>query len=786
MNRPPQSWAQTYMQRIVRWRWLIIVVSLVLAGIAAYGVRYLQFTSDFRVYFGPKNPELIAFTAFENTYTKTDNILFVLQPREGDIFSRDNLAMVARLTEEAWQIPSAIRVDSITNFQHTEAVGDDLVVADLVENPETLSDAELERARDIALNEPALLNRLISPDGRTTGVVVTLQFPSNDHSVHLPAAVERAMDLAADLRQSRPDVRVALTGLAVMSYTEVEVSRRELETLAPVMDVLIILAMLILLRSASGTLASVLVVTLATASAVGISAWLGMKMQATSAAAPIIILTVAIADSVHILLTAFHEMGHGRSKFDALAESLRVNTEPVFLTSLTTGIGFLSLNFSDAPPLHDLGNISAMGVFAAWVLSMTFLPAMVSILPVRVRRRDPRRRLPMERFGDFVVSRRKPLLFGMTALTLVALAFIPRMQLDDRFVEWFDESLQFRQDTDFAAENLIGPYTLEFSIGAGGSGGISEPAYLARLEAFGDWLQAKPEVTHVASIVDIMKRINKSMHGDDPAWYRLPDRRDLAAQYLLLYEMSLPYGLDLNSQISVDKSASRVTATLTDLTAARMRELADEARDWLRANTPPAMWAEATGPSIMFANLTERNLRSMFVGTAIAFLLIALVLVIALRSVRLGLVSLFSNFTPVIMMFGLWAAFVGEIGVIAAAIAATSLGLIVDDTVHILSKYNRAHREHGLGAHDGIRYAFSHVGTALWVTTVILVAGFAVLTFSDFRFTTRLGLLTAVTLTLALIVDFLMLPPLLMLIDKQKVCSCATCRCAVPATELKS
>ena len=773
----------SYAGWVIRWRLLVVILCVAVAGAAGYGLRYLQFTSDFRIYFGPGNPELVAFENLENTYTKTDNILFVLQPAAGDIFTRGTLELVSNLTEDAWQIPYAIRVDSITNFQHTEAVGDDLSVADLVENPAALSDAGLARVREIALGEVALVDRLVAPDARTTGVFVTLQFPGDDHTEHLPKSVLQARELAKSLRGANPGLTVAVTGMAAMSYAESEVSQRDLATLAPLMYLFIAVLLILLLRSLWGSVAALVVVSLSTLAAMGMSAWLGIMMHATSAAVPVVILTLAIADSVHILMTVLDEMRQGKSRNEALFEALRVNAEPVFLTSLTTAIAFLSLNFSDAPPFHDLGNIAAMGVFAAWVFSMTCLPALIAMFPITVRRRDRSRRLAMERFGDFVVGRRNILLSAMTVVTLLVIAFIPFIEFDDRFVEWFDDSLEFRTETDFATDNLIGPYSLEFSLDSGESGGIAGPAYLEHLENFATWLRTQPEVTHVGSLADVMKRVNKSMHGDDVGWYRLPDARDQAAQYLLLYEMSLPYGLDLNSQINVDKSASRLTVVLETIPTRRMREVAGRAEAWLRQHTPPSMWARASGPSIMFAYLTQRNIRTMLTGTAVAFVLIAGILMITLRSIRLGAISMLSNFVPVLLTFGVWSALVGEMGIIASVITATSMGIIVDDTVHILSKYNRAHREHCLGTHDGIRFTFRHVGNALWVTTAILVVGFAVLGFSPFQTSAHLGILTAMTVAFALAVDFLMLPPLLMLVDKEPECHCVTCECEICPAE---
>lgn len=771
-----EQFVTNYARWIIRWRWLVLATCLLATLAAGYGLRNFMFTADYKVYFGKDNAELIAFEHFENTYTSSENILFVLQPKDKNIFTPDTLEIVKQLTEKAWQIPYAIRVDSITNYQYTEARGDDLTVADLVENPRALGATDLDRIKAVALNEPTLAGRLIAYDSGTTGVAVTLRFPGTDHTSHLPESVKYAEKMTADLRTSYPDLTVALTGISIFSAAEIQVSESDSYVLVPVMYGLMITLLLVLLRSVSGTIATLLVVSLSLVTTLGLMSWFGIKMNASTALAPIIILTLAIADSVHILLTTFDEVRAGRSKHDALVESLSINAEAVFLTTLTTSIGFLSLNFSDSPPFNDLGNITTIGVVAAWVFAMTFLPALMSVLPLRLRPQTDNPHLAMDRFGDFVVGRRVPIFWGMIVLSLIVISFIPRLELDDRFIEWFDESVPFRVDTDFATANLTGPYVLEYSIDSGETGGISEPTYLKRLERYTTWLRAQPEISHVNSFTDIMKRLNKSMHGDDPDWYRLPDSRELAAQYLLLYEMSLPYGLDLNSQIDLDKSSSRLTVTLDTISQKQIIEVIKRSETWLVDNMPPPMQATATGTIVMFVNLAMRNIISMLSGTALAFVLISLTLVFALRSIRLGLISLIPNFLPVLITFGLWAIFVGQIGIIASMITATSMGLIVDDTVHILSKYRRAKTRHGLGTHDAIRYSFSHVGKALWVTTLIMAAGFLVLAFSSYKLNVDMGILTATAVGVALTMDFLLLPTLLMIMDKDKQCNCATCR----------
>jgi hypothetical protein len=373
----------------------------------------------------------------------------------------------------------------------------------------------------------------------------------------------------------------------------------------------------------------------------------------------------------------------------------------------------------------------------------------------------------MERLAEFVLRRRRPLLWGMTAAVAALAVWIPRIELNDQFVNYFAPSIAFRADTDFAMANLSGIYQMEFSLPAGAEGGISEPDYLQQADAFSHWLRQQPGVAHVQSLTDVFRRLNKNMHGDEAGWYRLPEARELAAQYLLLFEMSLPYGLDLNNQINVDKSSLRLIVTLDNITTRAARNLKEAAEGWLVTNMP-ASASEATGPFIMFAYISERNIEAMLSGTGIALVLISLSLIVALRSLKIGLISLIPNIVPAVMAFGLWGLLVGEIGLASSVVAATSLGIIVDDSVHFLSKYLRARRERGDSPEDAVRYAFTTVGRALWVTSAVLVAGFATLAFSAFALNQSLGLLTALAIFAALIADFFLLPPLLLAIDKEK------------------
>ncbi|MBF0380090.1 MAG: MMPL family transporter [Magnetococcales bacterium] len=759
---------ENFFLNIMRWRWLVLILFIALVGGIASGAKLLRFETSYQIFFSDDNPQLLAFEHLQDTYTKNDNVLFVLAPKDGKIFTKTMLKVVKDLTKASWQIPYSIRVDSITNFQHTEADGDDLLVQDLVEKVDSLTDSDLERIKSIALNEPLLLNRMIPPTADVTGVNVTIQLPAKDPVSEVPEVAAYVEKMAADLRLAHPDVDVYLTGVTMMNNAFPTAAQKDMATLVPTMFLVVIITLGIMFRSFSATFATVVIIMMTVATTMGLTGWLGIPLTGPSSSAPTIILTMAVADCVHIIISFLYllRQNGGTDKRAAIMESLRINLHPVFLTTVTTAIGFLSMNFGEVPPFRDLGNMVAMGVGTAFILSITVLPALLIILPIKVKQDTSRTGKMMDKFGEFVVQKRNMLAFSMVGIVAILAAFIPNNELNDEFVKYFSRDIPFRVASDFSNDRLTGIYNIDYSLDSGEENGVSSPEFLQHVEDFANWYRKQPEVVHVNSITDIFKRLNRTMHGDDPAWYQLPQARDLAAQYLLLYEMSLPYGLDLNNQINLDKSATRFVVTMKNISTNQVLDIADRARNWQQANLPPSMQVEGSSPTVMFAHIGYRNIRSMLFGMSAALVLISMIMMISLRSVKIGLISLIPNLVPMIMAFGLWGMLVGEVGLALSIVTGMTLGIVVDDSVHFLSKYLRARRERGASSQDAVRYAFSTVGTALWVTSAVLVCGFFVLTFSDFKLNSGMGLLTAITISFALIADFLLLPPLLMKLEK--------------------
>jgi predicted RND superfamily exporter protein len=462
---------ESYTRWIIRWKYLVVLITLALTFAAASGGRFLGFSNDYRMFFGEDNPQLLAFEKMQATFNKNDNVLFVVTPKSGKVFTKETLTVIKDITKEAWQTPYSTRVDSITNHQHTAAEEDDLMVDDLVVDPDSLSDSDLLKIQSIAINEPMLVHRLVSPDSKFAGINVTVQLPGNALD-EVPKTVAFARELKQKMLAKYPDVEIRLVGMAVMNNAFPEASQDDVANLYPLALGFIVLTLFILLRGLSGTIATFIMIIMSIMTAMGLAGWSGILLSPPVMSAPIMILTMAVADAVHLLVTMRHELAIGMDKNKAMIESMRINFRPIFVTTLTTILGFLSLNFSDAPPFHDLGNIASIGVAAAFIYSITFLPALVSILPATGKREVAGKQM-MTKFGEFVIAKQKSLLIANTLLIIGLAALVPLNELNDQFVNYFDESIEFRRDSDYAAENLTGVYYIDYALGTGESGGIS-------------------------------------------------------------------------------------------------------------------------------------------------------------------------------------------------------------------------------------------------------------------------------------------------------------------------
>jgi predicted RND superfamily exporter protein len=293
------------------------------------------------------------------------------------------------------------------------------------------------------------------------------------------------------------------------------------------------------------------------------------------------------------------------------------------------------------------------------------------------------------------------------------------------------------------------------------------------VDEFETWLLQQPEVVTTSSPLHRIKDLNRLMNGDKEAFYRLPGDATAAAQQFLLYEMSLPFGRDVTHQVSFDKSSVKLGARLQNLSSVGLIAFEERAESWLRQHRPETIAVYHSSPAVIFSHIGQSNIVSLLEGASLAFLVISLTLMLVFRSSYIGLLSLVPNLLPVVAAFGFWYAVNGQISMGLAGVSAMAIGIIVDDTVHFLYQYVDGLKR-GLTPEDSVRETFGKTMGGILISSLLLVIGFLLLSTSAFEKNAQMGMLTSITIVLALIFDLILLPALAL-----------TCMRRMPATRAR-
>ncbi|NRB39180.1 MAG: MMPL family transporter [Pseudomonadales bacterium] len=758
-------------QFAIQYRWLLLLFTLLGTALASYGMKDFQFDGSAKAFVDDNNEGLRLLSEIEDTFGRTNNAVILIGPRdeanlaerEDFIFQRQQLQLLNEFTEKSWLLPHARRVDSIINHQHSWGDEDNLYVESLLEELSERSEQDVANASRIFRQEPAVLNRLLTADGNFAGLIIEFTIDDKDQDAANEAA--RALyKLVDSLELKYPDVQLYASGTLVNNYVTMELAYTDTSKVVGTMYLAMFVLLALLLRSALAMLSIVAVTIISVLAGVGLACWFGAVFTSLTMSAVSIIITVTIAHCVHIFIGFFQNYRDAEHKYEALLETLSINLQPVFLTSLTTVVGFVSMNLSDMPPMRDLGNISAAGVAVSFFCTYTLLPAFIYALPFKPQKQVEGKgfHLFMDKFASFVIRRHVLLLISCALFSIFALYLSFQNVINTDLSKAIDKPHFIRDDNDKVDEHLGGIFNIQYQFSAKPGQSITDPEYLKALDALTAFLRAQPEVTNTFSFSDVIKRLNKNMNQDDQAFYRIPDDGDMAAQYLLLYEMSLPAGMDLSNQIAVDKKSSRLAVTFVNMDTNAVKLFWQRITDWQQQNMPEYMRHRGSSYTTIWADLTENILFSSIKGAVLALLLISLVLVVVFRSFKYGLISLVPNLLPAAFGFAFWKLYSGELNFGLMMVLTITIGIVVDDTVHFLSKYRRALEQGAANAEEAVRQAFASVGPALFVTTLVLVTGFSILMTSQFFDNSTQGLLICVVLVAALLLDFLMLPPLLL------------------------
>ena len=746
-----------------------LLTCLAIMAVCIAGLKHISFDADPSIYFSDDHEHYNAFKKIESVYGHGDSLVFVIKATEGSLYTRENLAIIEDITKKSWTLPYATRVDSLANYNYSYSEDDDLIVEPLIEDAMHMSDAQIAFVEHVAMTDPDVKGRLASDKAPMALIRVRASLPKLNRQQEEKDMAAAAKAITAKY-EALEHIDILYSGNVISNNEVTDIASNDVMTVIPLMYLVIFVMLGFLLRSFSAVFSIFIVTNLSCMAALGLASWMGLVLNMMSITSVNIIITISIAHCVHILVFFLQQYHQGIDKATALRESLRINLTPITLTSLTTALGFISMNLSKMPPAHDLGNIVAIGVVVAFGLSIFFLPPLLLLLPIKRRPNSQGGLIDrwMNYLGAAVVKKHKPLLIISIVFSAGMLYLAPQNIMNDKFTENVKMPNQFRSDNKQIDDYFGGLYTVEYIVNAKDEGGIAEPEYLAALEKFTIWLRAQPEVRNVQSYTDLIKRLNRNMHGDDTAYYQLPATREEAAQYQLLYEMSQPFGSDMTSTIRQDKGATRLIASLPSTDTTDMIALQQRAQQWQRDNMPEYMYYSGESLAVMWGYLGQEAIVDGLKGALLALFLISLILAIVFKSIKYGLISLIPNLLPAGVGYGIWAIIDGQLSMGQMMVLSITIGIVVDDTVHFLSKYLRGRRELNNNAAGAVRYAFRKVGPALWITTAVLVLGFGMLLNSGFIPNSDLGLLTMFILISAISLDFFLLPPLLMLLDKDK------------------
>ena len=763
MANPPAISATRFIENVVRFRLVYLALVVGVTLIFCFGLSRLETTRSHEIYFDDNAPELLSFEALQETFVKDENVLIVIKPKIGSVFRKDALTLVSTITEESWEIPYSFRVDSISNFQHSYADMEGIRVESLFVAERDLgrdSDTRIESIKRVALAQPSLRGRLINENGNVTAVNVHISLPGVDTVNETSEVVEGVRALVEKYKNRNPEIEFYLSGRIMMNNAFSEAAILDFKTLFPITLTIMIFGMAVCYRALLAGLIALLSIIASNLIMLGYAGFVGIHISPPTSTAPIIVMIISIANCVHLLHGYFAELENGYDQRKATLNSLISNLSPIFISTLTTVLCFCSLLISNVPPFRELGMLIVVGVTASFVICLIFFAVIFTKFGSKSLKSPMINSNLFRNLVFHIIKRKRALSVAAIVILTISCTGLLRNEMNDVFLHYFDPKIEFRQDSDFVVENLTGLYTLEYPLEVSDGGEITDPDFMRELDALVTWLRGIDSVRHVAVFTDTIKRLNQNFHDDDDSQYMLPTNKKEASQLLLLYELSLPYGLDLNDRINIAKTKTRVTIAIDTLSSVEVQKLETEINKWINSNTRKIATTGATGTTMMFANIGQNNIRSMIFSIAIALVFVSLALIVVFRSVALGLLSLIPNLFPAVIAFGVWGIFVGEVGLALSVVTSMTLGIIIDDTVHLLYSFKRnVSKCSEAGA--SIRASQMEVGPAVLTTSIAIISGFAFLSISSFEINASMGLMTAIVIFVALILDMIYLPLLL-------------------------
>ena len=787
--------------------WLTILVSLLLLGGLGFGMSKLHFDFGYRVWFEETNPKLIQFDAFERKFG-SDDVALIAVHSPGGLFDQGTSNLLTDLTEELWTSKDVIRVDSLTNYNWVHSEEDEILVEPLI--PEERDGALLKSRQQTAETHNVIPDYLMDRKSKTALIYVSLKpslegVPDYKNIVGSLKKITRKYQLLAGDPEQKPvialepekkeqvlagaqeveygerDHKFYLTGGPVLTYAFQESSQQDTEKIVPFVFLFTFLFLFILFRRLSGVLLPLVVIFTSVLATLGFAGWIGIEMNVLTAIVPQFLIALSMAVAVHVLASFYQFLDQGLNHIEALKLAAEKNWVPTILTSLSTAIGFLSFTTSGLPPIAKMGIMSGFGTVFAWFVSFTLLiPILALVRFKRIEKSNSTQEPNLEetfvvserasKAVDFVYKFRFLIIVFFTALGLASAALTVNLVASSDPFKYFQKSNSIRQANDFIEKDLGGISGVEMMVHSGVPEGVKDPVFLNKVEDFQKWIEDKEVFTSVISVVDILKEMNQVLNGGLKENYVLPESKDMTAQQLFLYTMSLPQGMDINNRVSIQNDSLRMTAMTTVHESNAFLALVDELE---KEGQRRGLTVEVTGKIPLYQANNEIVVESFVVSMSLAIVLIALLLILGLRSLKVGLISVIPNSMPLLIGAGFLYLWGQSLDIGTVIVGSVCLGIAVDDTIHFLSNFQKFLKQ-GDGVKEALGKVFTYTVPALLTTTVVLVMAFSSFVMASFVPNQNFGILVAFILSVALIADVLFLPALLLLFFKDEDKNAAT------------
>jgi predicted RND superfamily exporter protein len=688
-----------------------------------------------------------------------DETLLLAVERDEGIFEPETLDAIRRLTERVEEISQVRSVISIANAPNIRSVDGELIIAPLYsERP--ADQAEADRIREELFDNPILASNVVTEDARGAIVVVYL-LEMSDLDFALAAIDHQILEIAQEEIGNRAHI-----WLSGSPHIKAETSRLlagDMATVIPAAFALMVIIAFLSFRTIRGVVVPVFTIGLAIIWMMGFAAVFIPKLNIVTSSVPAILLGIGFAYAIHVLSAYYDAVREGKRagvdqpRDTAACQAVRHVGVPTLLTGLTTAIGFGSLATSPLAAIREFGILAGVGVFCTMVATLTFAPALLQLLPEKAppgssEEPDLIDRL-LGRLALFDVRHRRGILVTGAVVAILSLAAIPRIQISTNMAENFPEHTSVRQSID-ATSRLLGASDQVYVIlETDYAEAFKEPVNLAEIESLQNWLLEQPEVGGVLSLTDHVKLINQGFNDNDPEFFAIPTSKRLVSQ-LLFFGASDETKRLVNSRYQITSLQVRIGV----VNSADVVHFADRVEERL-AQLPKHITGRITGSSILIARTSDEIALGQALSLSTALLIIFAILAMLFASVRVGALAMIPNVLPVLVYFGALGWFGITLNMTTGVVACLVLGIAVDDTIHLLARFNALAKERADEA-TAIREALSQVGRAVTFTSASLVLGFLVIAASTLKQQVEFGMLSAFTLAVAWVVDITFTPAL--------------------------